>query len=237
MPEALPVLIIEDEPRTAELVALYLERDGFAPHIAQDGQTGLDQLVSLQPALVILDLMLPRIDGMEVCRRIRKASNVPILMLTARDREQDRINGLSAGADDYVVKPFSPGEVVARVHAILRRYAASPPVADDTPPLTHDSLVLTPATRRVARDGDEIELTPSEFTLLQALMRSPGKVLSREELIAALYPGGEDVVPRVVDVHMGELRGKIEPDRSNPRFIRTVRGVGYRLAPREDADE
>lgn len=229
MHEGTPILIVEDEPRTAELVAMYLERDGFAPHTAGDGRTALDMAASLSPAMVVLDLMLPELSGMEVLAQLRARSNVPVLILTARNREQDRLAGLAAGADDYVVKPFSPREIVARVHAILRRAAAPTPSAGSGP-ITVGRLTLNPDTHSVTRDGDPVELTPSEFLLLHALMEQPGAVLSRDDLIGRLYPGGEDVVPRVVDVHMGALRQKIEPDRSAPTFIATVRGFGYQLA-------
>ena len=226
-----PVLIVEDDRNTAALVATYLEREGFSTLIAYDGEQALEMERRHQPLFVILDLMLPKIDGWEVCRRLRKVSDVPILMLTAREEEIDRIMGLSIGADDYVVKPFSPRELVERVRAILRRTSAP---AEKTAPLAHGGLVLDAEKHKVSLDGRPINLTTLEYKLLYALMRAPGRVYTRDELLAHFYQHGEVVVDRVVDVHIGKLRQKIEPDPSRPRFIHTVRGFGYRFA---DVDE
>ena len=180
------------------------------------------------PALVILDLNLPGLDGTEVCRELRKTSDVPILMLTARADEVDRVVGFSLGADDYVIKPFSPRELVERVKAILRR--ARP--TDDSAALRHGELVLDPEKRKVVHGADEVALTPSEYKLLLALMSRPGRAFSRDELLGRLYEHGETVVDRVVDVHIGKLRHKIEPEPSRPRYVETVHGVGYRFAER-----
>ena len=226
-----PVLIVEDDQNTATLVATYLEREGFTTVIANDGEQALEMAHLHQPVFIILDLMLPKIDGWEVCRRLRKVSDVPILMLTAREEEIDRVMGLSLGADDYVVKPFSPRELVERVKAILRRTRAS---AEITSVLSHGGLVLDTEKHKVSLKGRLINLTTMEYKLLHALMRTPGRVYTRDELLDRFYQHGEVVVDRVVDVHIGKLRQKIEQDPSNPSFIRTVRGFGYRFA---DVDE
>ena len=224
-----PILIIEDDKKTASLVALYLEREGFQPRIAYDGQQGLEMARQDSPLLVILDLMLPVIDGWEVCRQLRKSSDVPIIMLTARDEEVDLISGLTLGADDYVAKPFSPRELVARVKAVLRRGRLRPQKENKL--LTYQGLVLDSDKHKVTLNGSQIFLTSHEYKLLQALMASPGKVFTRDELVAILYPREEAIViDRVVDVHIGKLRQKIEKDPANPQYILTLRGVGYRFA-------
>jgi DNA-binding response OmpR family regulator len=224
-----PILIAEDDKKTASLVAMYLERDGFQTLVAHDGRTALELAARHAPAFVILDLMLPVVDGWEVCRQLRKTSDVPILILSAREEEIDRVSGLTLGADDYVVKPFSPRELVARVKAILRR--ARPQPIDDRNVFVHGDLVLDKERHKVSLGGDTVPLTAHEFSLLQALMASPGKVFTRDELLLHLYPRGEAVViDRVIDVHIGKLRQKIEIDPSNPRFILTVRGIGYQFA-------
>jgi DNA-binding response OmpR family regulator len=173
------------------------------------------------------------VDGWEVCRRLRKTSDVPILILTARDEEVDRVSGLILGADDYVVKPFSPRELVERVKAILRR-AQNRPSTETKPALSHGGLILDPEKRKVTLEGQRVELTHHEFNILHALMAAPGKVFTREGLLSCLYPKGEAVViDRVVDVHIGKIRQKIEKDPSNPGFILTVRGSGYRFTEEE----
>jgi len=227
------ILIIEDDRNTAALLATYLEREGFATRSVHDGAEALALARRQPPDFVILDVMLPQVDGWEICRALRALSDVPILMLTAREEEIDRLLGLSLGADDYVVKPFSPRELVARVKAILRRARPAPAAAAQ--PLCHAGLTLDSDRRRVALDGAPVELTAVEFKLLQALMRTPGKVFSRDDLLNAIYAHGEAVVDRVVDVHIGHLRQKLGDDPANPRFILTVRGFGYRFADREDA--
>jgi DNA-binding response OmpR family regulator len=222
------ILIVEDERNIAALVETYLAQAGFEPIVAHDGSTGLELLRQRQPGFVILDLMLPGVDGWDLCREIRKTSDVPILILTAREEELDRVLGFSLGADDYVVKPFSPRELVERVKAILRRTRPAVPAADAR--LQHGPLVLEPDKHKVTLDGRSIPLTPSEYTLLHSLMSAPGRVFSRDALLGHLYRHGEAVVDRVIDVHIGKLRQKIEADPSEPRFILTVRGVGYRFA-------
>lgn len=224
---ASPILIAEDDHKTASLVALYLEKEGFKTITAYDGQQALDLARQHNPAFVILDLMLPNLDGWEVCRELRRSSDVPILILTAREEEMDRVLGLSLGADDYVVKPFSPRELVARVKAILRR--ARPDVSKEKKLLSCGDLVLDLQKRRVTLNGQPVSLTLSEYKILQALMAAPGRIFSREELLDCLYPSGEAVIDRVIDVHVGKLRQKIEDDASRPKYILTVRGLGYRF--------
>ena len=226
------ILIVEDDARTARLLAAYLEDAGFSTRTAGNGPDGLRRFQEAPPILVILDLMLPGMSGWDVCRELRKTSRVPVLILSARDQEGDRIRGLELGADDYVVKPFSPKEVVARVKAILRRTATKNTTPSAT--LQCGDLRLDTTGKDAALQGNRIELTRSEYLLLHAFMSNPGKTFSRTELVGVLYPEGEEVVDRVVDVHVGELRGKIESDRANPRFVKTVRGFGYRFATEEE---
>lgn len=222
-----PVLIVEDDANTAALVATYLQREGFATLTAHDGHEALELARRKQPGFVILDVMLPQLDGWEICRQLRRESNVPILMLTAREEEIDRVLGLSLGADDYVVKPFSPRELVERVKAILRRVRPAAPPRE--PLLEHDGLCLDPQRHEVTLEGRRVELTAAEFKLLETLLQAPGRLFSREQLLERFYPDGESVIDRVVDVHIGKLRQKLGDDPSAPRFIETVRGYGYRL--------
>ena len=223
-----PILIAEDDKKTASLVAMYLKREGFQTVVAYDGLQALELAKRDKPVFVILDLMLPIVDGWEVCRQLRQSSDVPILILSAREEEVDRVSGLTLGADDYVVKPFSPRELVARVKAILRRGRLA--TATDKKNLSFEGLVLDQEKRKVTLDGNPVLLTPHEFNLLQALMSFPGKVFTRDELLAQIYPRHEAlVIDRVVDVHIGKLRQKIERDPSNPKFILTVRGIGYQF--------
>ena len=226
-----PVLIVEDDRNTAALIKTYLEKEGFQAILAYDGEEALKIMKNSQPGFVILDIMLPKIDGWEVCRRLRSFSDVPVLMLTAREEEIDRVLGLSLGADDYVVKPFSPRELLERVKAILRR--ARPPQAQNKELLSHAGLVLDPEKLKVTLHGKPFSLTSFEYKLLYTLMRSPGKVFSRSELLDKFYQYGEVVVDRVIDVHIGKLRQKIEQDPANPRYIQTVRGFGYRFTDDE----
>ncbi len=225
---ASPILIVEDDHNTSKLVATYLEREGFTTISACDGEEALRLARSHAPGFVILDVMLPKVDGWDICRQLRKFSDVPILMLTAREEEIDRIMGLSLGADDYVVKPFSPRELVERVKAILRR--ARPPIREEKRVLRAGNLVLDLDKHKVSVDGLPVNLTSSEYKLLEALMSSPGRLFSRNDLLERFYEHGEVVVDRVIDVHIGKLRQKIETDPANPQRILTVRGFGYRFA-------
>ena len=222
------VLVVDDDERIRQLLRLYLERDGHRVLEAIDGPTALDMAAGRRVDLVLLDVMLPGVDGLEVCRRLREAGDVPIVLLTARSGDSDKVIGLDLGADDYVVKPFSPRELMARVRAQLRRHRA--PAADE-PVLVADGLRLDPNTARVEAQGREVGLTASEFRLLRALMRQPGRVLSRDELIGALHGEADSgVVDRTVDVHLGRLRRKLGDSAASPRFIDTVRSMGYRFA-------
>ena len=222
-----PILIVEDDQNTAALIVTYLEREGFTTETVHDGAEALAIARRQMPGFVILDVMLPQIDGWEICRELRKLSDVPILMLTAREEEIDRVLGLSLGADDYVVKPFSPRELVERVKAILRRTTRQ---SKDEKLFIHGELILDSEKRRVTLAGQSVELTSAEYKLLLALMSAPGKAFSRDDLLDHIYAGGESVIDRVVDVHIGHLRQKLADDPAVPRFIETVRGFGYRFA-------
>jgi DNA-binding response OmpR family regulator len=226
-----PVLIVEDDRNTAALVATYLEREGFRTLTVHDGTAALIAARRQPPGFVILDLMLPGVDGWDICRELRKSSDVPILMLTAREEEIDRVLGLSLGADDYVVKPFSPRELVERVRAILRRVR---PEGRPVELLSYDGLILDPVRHKVTLRGRQVALTAIEFKLLHALMRAQGRVMSREELLDQFYQHGEAVIDRVVDVHVGKLRQKLGDDPNQPHFILTVRGFGYKFADAAD---
>ncbi len=221
------VLVVDDDHKLISLVRMYLERDGFQVLSAYDGGQALDLFARHHPAFIILDLMLPKMDGISVCRQIRKNSSVPILMLTAKVEEVDKLVGLSVGADDYVTKPFSPRELVARVRAILRRTAAH---ERPSPRLVQGPLVMDIERHEVSVDGREVRLTPIEYKLLQALMEFPGRVFTRDQLLAHVYAFDEAVVvDRTIDVHIGKLREKLGDDPAQPRYIQTVRGVGYKL--------
>jgi DNA-binding response OmpR family regulator len=223
------VLIVEDDPKTADLVSIYLKKEGFQTVTAGDGETALEMARQRRLCFIILDLMIPKVDGWEVCRTIRRFSDVPILMLTAREDEVDRVSGLTMGADDYMVKPFSPRELTARVKAILRRGRMNS-YREETV-ITAGDLVMDLEAHQVRLNGKSVILTPNEYKLLQALMSARGKVLSRDQLLQTLYPNAEAIViDRVVDVHIGRLRQKIEKNPAKPKIILTVRGVGYRFA-------
>ncbi|MCJ0902978.1 response regulator transcription factor [Rhodococcus sp. ARC_M6] len=221
------VLVVEDEPALAKVVANYLAREGFQVRIALDGPSAVAAAHEFEPSLVVLDLMLPGFDGMEVCRRIRSFSDAYILMLSARGDESDKVMGLAAGADDYVVKPFGPRELVARVKALLRRPRASSlmPEPLQTPP----GLDIDVLARTVLIDGSLVDLTPTEFELLAALAARPDTALSRSDIIAAVWGSSWYGDQHIVDVHIRALRRKLGDDASDPRFIRTVRSVGYAL--------
>jgi DNA-binding response OmpR family regulator len=222
------ILVVDDETNLRHTLAYALRQAGYEVLTAQDGEAALESFKANAPELVILDLMLPKIDGLEVCRRIRRQSDVPILMLTARDSELDRVVGLEIGADDYLVKPFSMRELVARVRAMLRRASrvAEPPSADviDLP-----GLQLDVPKRRVTADGRDVTLTAKEFDLLAYLAGRPGQVLSRDQIVAGVW--GVDFAgdPRTVDTHVKTLRERLGDDADRPRWLETVRGVGYRM--------
>ncbi|MEU2764215.1 response regulator transcription factor [Streptomyces sp. NPDC007027] len=221
------VLVVEDDPTVAEVVVGYLHRAGYAVEQADDGPAALARFAAHRPDLVVLDLMLPAMDGFEVCRRMREHGPVPVIMLTARGDEEDRILGLETGADDYVTKPFSPRELVLRVDSVLRRARAAGPAAD-AGPLSGGGLSLDPASRQASRDGRALALTLREFDLLAFLLRHPGRAFGREELMREVW-GWDFGDLSTVTVHIRRLRGKVEDDPARPRLIRTVWGVGYRL--------
>ena len=226
------ILIVEDEPSIAEVVALYLKRAGFEATVAPDGQVALEEIGRSLPDLVVLDLMLPRVDGLEVMRRLRAASEIPVIMLTARRSEVDRIAGLEMGADDYVIKPFSAQELVSRVRAVLRRTRASREgQSTDEQPLVYDGLTIDPSSRAVFVAGGEQSLTAREFDLLLTLARRPHHVFRRAQLLQSVWGTAEFIDPSTVTVHIRRLREKLELDPGQPRLIRTVWGVGYRFEP------
>ncbi|HEX2753819.1 MAG TPA: response regulator transcription factor [Candidatus Limnocylindrales bacterium] len=219
------ILVVDDEAPIVDLVRGYLEREGFVVSSAADGPSAVEAVRTTSPDVVILDVMLPGLDGIEVCRQIRTFSNAYVLMLTARGEEIDRIMGLTVGADDYLVKPFSPRELVARVKALLRRPLASAEPALATPA----GLDLDSARRQVRVDGTIVDVTAMEFDLLEVLVRDPGVVIGRQTLLDRVW-GPEFVADdHLVDVHIGNLRKKLGDDPAAPRFIETVRRVGYRL--------
>ncbi|MGD8397249.1 MAG: response regulator transcription factor [Anaerolineae bacterium] len=223
------ILVVDDEARIVKLVRDYLERAGFRVLTAADGETALRAARAGQPDLIVLDLMLPGVDGLDVCHRLRRESAVPIIMLTARVEEADRVVGLELGADDYVTKPFSPRELVARVRATLRRASGQvgPPTvirAADVE-LDVDALTATVA-------GKPVDLTPTEFQVLAVLARQPGRIFTREQLLEAVHGVAFDGYDRSIDSHIKNIRRKIEPDPRQPRYIETVYGVGYRFAGR-----
>jgi two-component system response regulator ResD len=224
------ILIVEDEASIVQLVRLYLEEAGFSVRAVGNGIAGLEAHAKERPDLVILDLMLPGLDGYEVCRRIRATAATPILMLTARRAEDDRVLGLDLGADDYLTKPFSPRELVSRVRAILRRVS---PASGQAEPerLEFAGLVILPLARRVEVDGRPADLTAKEFDLLLALVKAPDQAFTREALLSKVW--GFDYLgdSRTVDVHVGTLRKKVERDPAHPRFIKTVWTVGYKFDP------
>jgi DNA-binding response OmpR family regulator len=220
------ILVVDDEARIVKLVRDYLERAGFDVLEAHDGQMALTLARVEQPDLIVLDLMLPSVDGLDVCRRLRQESGVPIIMLTARVEEADRIVGLELGADDYVTKPFSPGELVARVRATLRRASGK---VGPTTMLRAGDVELDTAALTATVGGEPVDLTPTEFQLLATLVRQPGRIFSREQLLEAVHGIAFDGYDRSVDSHIKNLRRKIEPDPREPRYVQTVYGVGYRF--------
>jgi DNA-binding response OmpR family regulator len=226
------VLVVDDEPKIRMTVRGYLEADGFQVLEAQDGPSGLQAVTRDRPDLVVLDVMLPGLDGFQVLRRIRQSSQVPVIMLTARDEEVDRLIGFTTGSDDYVTKPFSPRELALRVRAILRRTDSAPGAGEYDGSLRFDGLTIDPGTRTVLVDGSPAELSALDFDLLIAMARAPGRVFTRRGLLAQVW--GEDFFgdERVVDVHIRTLRRALRDDASAPRFVGTVRTVGYRFVGR-----
>jgi len=223
-----PILVVEDDAQAAGIVRMYLEHAGFAVEHVADGRAALARATrEPRPRLVVLDLMLPGLDGLAVCRTLRADSDVPIIVVTARAEEADRLLGLELGADDYVTKPFSPRELVARVRAVLRRLPAEEPSG---PAVERAGVRLDPTAHAVTVDGRAVALTPREFRLLHALLRAPGRAFTRDELAQRALGDAFDGLERTIDVHVKNLRHKIEPDPAHPTRIVTVHGVGYRFA-------
>jgi DNA-binding response OmpR family regulator len=234
-PSDRPILVVDDDRKIVALVRAYLEREGYRVVTAYDGREALQRARSEDPALIVLDLMLPEVDGLEVMRMLRAEGDVPVIMLTARSSLPERIIGLERGADDYVPKPFSPAELVVRVRAVLRRTrqpAARTNAAAALAALSQHDLVIDRERYEVRRGGEVLPLTPVEFRLLVTLVAADGRALSRDQLLDAVYGSGDgDVLDRTIDVHVGRLREKLGDDAEQPRYVMTVRGVGYRAAP------
>ena len=230
---AATILLVDDEEAIQKLLTYPLERDGYEVVQAADGEEALEKFDAQPVDLVVLDIMLPRLDGLEVCKRLRAKSTVPIIMLTARDDELDKVIGLELGADDYITKPFSIREFRSRVRALLRR-ARAPHTADDSDNerIEHDGLVIDVPRRAVEMRGESVQLTYVEFELLRALAAQPGRVFSRRMLLEALWKSADYRDPRTIDVHVRHLREKLEAEPRTPEYILTVRGVGYRFRDR-----
>lgn len=229
------VLVVDDEGNLVDLVRGYLEREGFSVSAAYDGPSAVEAARTGQPDVVVLDLMLPGFDGLEACRRLRQFSDAYVLMLTARTDEVDRVVGLEVGADDYLGKPFSPRELVARVKAMLRRPRGSARATSGLPaPRRFGDLAIDAARHEITLDGTPVALTAREFTLLAALAEQPGRVFTRSQLLEQAWGSGY-YDEHLIDVHIANLRQKLEPDPSHPVYVETVRGVGYRFGARESA--
>lgn len=232
-PESGDILVVDDEASVVEVVSLYLQREGFQVRSAANGTDALIAIQAAPPALVILDVMLPSIDGLTLIRRMREnpALDVPVIMLTARTQETDRIYGLELGADDYVTKPFSPAELVSRVKAVLRRTQGKTRSGEPEPPIQYDGLRIDPATREVTVRGRAVELTATEFNLLWFMASHPRQVFNRAQLLESVWGFSDYVDPSTVTVHIRRLREKIEADPSQPACLQTMWGVGYKFEP------
>jgi len=222
------VLLVEDDRTTAHLIDLYLRREGYSVSVRHDGSSAVQLALRELPDLVILDVMLPGLDGLDLCRRVREAANVPVIFVTARTTEADRLRGFDLGADDYVTKPFSPGELMARVKAVLRRYHAveNPPGAVE---VSIGRITINTRTRRVSVSGQEVRITPVQYRLLCALAHEPGRVFSRDLLVELVLGPHYEGLDRTIDAHVKNLRRIVEPSPANPVYIETVHGVGYRM--------
>jgi DNA-binding response OmpR family regulator len=226
---AAPILVVDDDPKIVSLVKTYLEREGFRVVTASDGMAALRACNEFHPGLIVLDLMLPELDGLALMRILRERSSVPIVMVSARGAVADRVYGIHEGADDYLAKPFSPAELVVRVKAVLRRAKDPDGMRSTRGVLTHVDLDIDLDRVEVRRGGGVLSLTPAEFRLLVALVQARGRVLTRQALLDSLYgPAQGETLERTVDVHIGRLRDKLGEDAGEPRYIMTVRGVGYR---------
>ena len=229
---AATILLVDDEESIQKLLTYPLEREGYRVIQARDGEEALRRFAELPIDLVVLDVMLPKLDGLEVCRRLRTTSTVPIMMLTARDDEVDKVLGLELGADDYITKPFSIREFRSRVRALLRRASAPRQLGHEPDTIELDGLTIDPARRTVDIGGRPVQLTYVEFELLRALAARPGRVFTRQALLEAVWGGSDYRDPRTIDVHVRHLREKLERDPSDPEILLTVRGVGYRFRDR-----
>ena len=223
------VLIVDDEAKIVEAVAAYLENSGYTAITAHDGEKALLLVGKMNPDLVVLDLMLPKISGEEVCKAIRKISRIPIIMLTAKIDEDDKINGFNIGADDYVTKPFSPRELMARINSLLRRSDKGASPLFDKMSWNNNDLEVDLVSYTVRKSGEIVNLTPNEFKLLCAMIKYPKKIFTREELIEVAFGANYDGFDRTIDSHIKNLRSKIEDDTTNPIYIVTVRGIGYKF--------
>jgi DNA-binding response OmpR family regulator len=232
MPDSSTILLVDDEDSVQKLLAYPLERDGFRVLQARDGEEALARFADEHVDLVVLDLMLPKLDGLEVCKRLRAESEVPIIMLTARDDELDKVLGLELGADDYITKPFSIREFRSRVRALLRRASVMRANGGQRDLISANGLTIDTGRRTVQIEGRLVQLTYVEFELLRTLASHPGRVYSRRMLLEALWGGADYREPRTIDVHVRHLREKLEPDPAEPEYILTVRGVGYRFRDR-----
>ena len=229
MPDPSTILLVDDEESIQRLLAYPLERDGYRVVQARDGEEALSRFADERVDLVVLDIMLPRLDGLEVCKRLRAKSSVPIIMLTARDDELDKVLGLELGADDYITKPFSIREFRSRVRALLRRAGTARRDSQEDEVITNGGVTIDVARRLVSVDGRSVQLTYVEFELLRILASNAGRVFTRQMLLEALWGGSEYREPRTIDVHVRHLREKLERDAREPELIQTVRGVGYRF--------
>ncbi|HHX62200.1 MAG TPA: response regulator transcription factor [Epulopiscium sp.] len=223
------ILVVDDEPRIVEVVKAYLEKSNYKVFAAYDGEQALKMFDEVKPNLVVLDLMLPKISGEQICQTIRRKSRIPIIMLTAKSQEYDKINGFNIGADDYVTKPFSPKELVVRVDSLLRRCNEGISPLFNIMSWNNNELIINFTEMTVKKDGETVRLTPNEFKLLSTIVKYPKKVYSREELIDIAFGIDFDGYERTIDSHVKNLRSKIETDSSNPKYILTVRGIGYKF--------
>lgn len=223
----LSVFIVDDDLKLTKLLKSYFDKEGFVTYLAHDGNNAVQAIFDKKPDLVILDLMLPGMSGWDICRKLRKESEVPIIMLTARDEETDRIIGLEMGADDYVTKPFSPREVVARARAILRRTQKA---SKSSEPIRIGALLIDTERHMIKRGDETLDLTPTEFKILELLAASPNRVFTRLQIVERVQGYAFEGYERTIDAHMKNLRRKIEENPKEPRYIQTVYGVGYRLS-------
>lgn len=229
------ILIVDDDRKTIELVRLYLESDGYQVFSALDGRQALITARQMNPDLILLDLMLPKVDGLDICRQLRQESKVPIIMLTARTTEEDKLLGLDIGADDYITKPFSPREVLARVRAVLRRVVPQAALESQNSQQVFGKLVVDFQRREVRVSGRPIHLTPKEFRLLEIMVKQPGTTFTRVELLARAFEPDYEGLERTIDVHVMNLRKKLEQFSPSTSYIKTVYGLGYKFTEEEDA--